>query len=219
MERTIRIKGTGKAKTRPDTVEIPMVVEGSGQKYEDAVEMAAQFVNVLRGRLEKVGFPAEALKTVSYDIDEETRSEKDKHGNYKTIFVGFRCTHRLKLELDFDSGRLGETLNAVASSGVNPDLRVKFLVKNREGVVAEMLRTAAIDANVKALVLCNALGVKLGKLLSIDYSWGEIDLYSHTNYECDDYICCESAPVYSSMAIEPEDVETEDTVTFIWEIE
>ena len=80
----------------------------------------------------------------------------------------------------------------------------------------EMLRSATINAKRKAEILCDASGAKLGNLIAIDYNWGELDIYSHTRFDC-----CEEAmaPMKAcSIDIDPEDIDVSDTATFVWEL-
>ena len=67
----------------------------------------------------------------------------------------------------------------------------------------------------KAEILCKASGVTMGDLIAIDYNWGELDIYSHTRYDC----CEDAMPLMAkSIDIDPDDIDVSDTATFIWEI-
>lgn len=216
MERTITIRGIGRARTRPDTIVIPMTVESTNTAYAQAIESNVKQITLLREAVKKSGFRKEDLKTVNYIVQTVYHSEKDMYDNYRSVFDGYRCRHDLKLEFDFDTDRLGMVLKAVSESKVSPELNIRFTVKDVDGVTNEMLQTAAIDANVKALTLCRASGVEMGELVSIDYSWGEINLYSDTRLDMD---CCNRAmDAGRTYDMEPEEIETRDTVTFIWTI-
>ena len=105
-------------------------------------------------------------------------------------------------------------LNAISICKAKPNVDIKFTVKDDSGVKEEVLRNATINARRKADILSLSSGVKKGKIISIEYSWQDIELYSDTKY-------IEAMPL-SKMAnidIEPEDIKIEDVVTFIWEIE
>ncbi len=82
----------------------------------------------------------------------------------------------------------------------------------------ELLRAATINAKEKAQVLCDASGIELGELLSINYNWGELDIISRTDYMVEDR--CMALPIggLADMDIEPDDIDVSDTATFIWEI-
>ena len=125
-------------------------------------------------------------------------------------------THYLKLAFDFDMGRLSRTLSAIAGCLSHPQLSIAFTVKDATAINEEMLRSATINAKRKAEILCEASGAKLGNLIAIDYNWGELDIYSHTRFDC-----CEEAmaPMKAcSIDIDPEDIDVSDTATFVWEL-
>ena len=75
--------------------------------------------------------------------------------------------------------------------------------------------SATANAKKKAEILCEAASVTMGDLIAIDYNWGELDIYSHTRYDC-----CEEAlaPMGAAVDIDPEDIDVSDTATFVWEI-
>ena len=59
--------------------------------------------------------------------------------------------------------------------------------------------------------------VALVDLLSSDYNWGELNIYSDTRYEMSDD--CIAAPMLAkSIEIEPDDIDISDSATFVWEI-
>ena len=83
----------------------------------------------------------------------------------------------------------------------------------------EMLRSATANAKRKAEILCDASGMELGTLLSIDYNWGELNVYSNTRYDMEEE--CLAAPMMAKCAeidMEPDDIDVSDTATFVWEI-
>ena len=88
-----------------------------------------------------------------------------------------------------------------------------------ESAKNQLLAKAVDDSKAKAEILTSAAGVKLGKVVNINYSWGEINIYSEpVNYD-KAILCEESAYNYeSSLDIEPEDLDISDTVTVSWEI-
>lgn len=55
-------------------------------------------------------------------------------------------------------------------------------MKDKEAVDAALLDSACANAKAKAEILTKASGVTLGELVSIDYNWGELHLYSPTHY-------------------------------------
>jgi len=216
MQRTITVKGIGSASAAPDLIRIMMTLEASGMDYEYTMLIAGKQLEKLSEALEPIGFDRKALKTVHFDVRTEYRSVKDNNGNYKRVFEGYVCSHRLKIEFDFDTKHLAQVLNAISTCLVDPELSISFTVKDPAAISAELLKNATANARAKAEILCAASNVKLGDLLTIDYNWGELDIVSHTKYNMSDD--CMAPSIGCNIDIEPDDISLSDTATFIWEI-
>ena len=80
------------------------------------------------------------------------------------------------------------------------------------------MESACINARAKAEILAKASGVSLCRLLSVNYSFGELQLYSPTRYETENSCMMKACAVPSSIAIEPDDIDISNSVTFVWEI-
>ena len=110
----------------------------------------------------------------------------------------------------------GICLNAIAETKAEPELSIRFTVRDGSAVKSALLEAAAENAREKAQILCRASGVELGRLLTVNYDWSEIDLISPTGYAIERASLKRSAAVPD--CIEPEDIKVRDTVAFVWEI-
>ena len=218
MPRTITVKGIGNISVSPDYVILSMNLTTIDKDYETALQLASEKIEYINASLESIGFEKKSVKTTDFNVYTKYDSVRDKKGNYKRVFEGYSCNHRLKVEFDFDTKVLAQTLAAVSKCLAKPELSISFTVKDKGAVNEELLKSAAVNAKVKARILCDASEVKLGTLLSIDYNWGELNVYSHTDYCLEDK--CMALPVggLADMEIEPDDIKVNDTVTFVWEI-
>ena len=118
-----------------------------------------------------------------------------------------------------DSKQLAKVITAISESGAMPELSIAFTVKNPAEVNEALLISATENARAKAEVLCKASGNELGRLLSIDYNWGELNVISRTRYAMEDDIQPLMAmSSFNAPEIEPDDIDVSDTVTFSWEI-
>lgn len=216
--RTIRVTGKGQIKTRPDTMRITITLTDVYREYSESLSMSSKDTKALKVILKPFGFKAEDVKTLRFNIDSEYESYREK-GEYKNRFVGYRFTHVLKVEFPFDNDRLGKVLYALAHCHLAPDFRLSYTVADPEACKNELLGKAVRDAKAKAAVLTTAAGVTLGDILTIDYSWGEVDFEYSPMYKAMPMDACLSdAPNYD-LDIEPDDIETTDTVTVIWEVQ
>ena len=216
MNRIITVKGTGNVKVKPDLIVITMSLESIHLDYNRTMKLAAEAVEGLLKAIQSLGFVKTDLKTTNFNISTHYESYRDNDNNYKSKFDGYLCEQGLKLEFDFDTEMLSKVLTTISKVNIEPRLNIQFSVKDKDAVSEELLVSATENAKHKAEILAKASGVILGDLISIEYNWGELHLYSQTRYAMEDQLMKFSEA--SAPSIEPEDIDVSDTVSFVWEI-
>ena len=215
--RTIRVTGKGQLKVHPDMTRIVITMEGKNFDYGITLKRSSEATEKLKDLLVPFGFERTDLKTLSFGVDSEYVSYKEKD-EYKQRFDGYKYRHVLKVEFDSDNKRLGKILYALAHCSLNPEFRIGYTVKDPETVKNELLGKAVQDAIAKAGVLASAAGLKLGEIQSVDYSWGRVDLEVYPMDKCLAEPMCAGGGSSYDLDIEPDDIDVEDNVTVVWEI-
>lgn len=215
MNRTITVRGTGTVHLQPDRTVISLQLRSLDLDYETAMQAASDQIAKLQAALEGVGFAAEALKTTAFHVTAEHEGRQDENGHYRNYFVGYACSHALRLEFDFDTAQLSATLSAIAASVAEPELEIQFTVRDQNAVNEALLKSAAENARARAEILTAAAGVRLGTLTAIDYSWGELNIVSPTEYRMEKRCMAMNA---ADMAITPDEITVSDSATFVWEL-
>ena len=82
----------------------------------------------------------------------------------------------------------------------------------------ELLKSATKNAKEKALILSSSSGVTLKDLISINYDFKDISLYSNTEYTVENRCMMQAESYLANVNIEPDDIKINDTITFVWEI-
>lgn len=220
-ERIIKVTGKGNLKVRPDVTRITITLDGQNKEYGKILEQSSKDTEEIKDILEKQGFERNDVKTLLFNVDTRYESYQTKDRSWKERFVGFEYTHKVKIEFDSDNTRLGRILYALATAKeIHPDFRLSYTVKDKEGAKNELLGKAVSDAKAKAVVLTKAAGVNLKDILTIDYSWGEIQFeYSPMHDGVFRNALMSSDGEELGIDIEPDDIEVSDTVTVVWEIE
>lgn len=220
MERTIRVTGKGKISVKPDTIRLRLSMEGIYPEYDETLQKSSEIVELLKNLVEKQGYERKELKTLYYNIDTEYESYQDRDKSWRRRFQGYKYVHRMKIEFPADNERLGRMLYALAHCPEAPEFSIEYTVADPEASKNELLGKAVKDSMKKASVLAEASDVKLGKIINIDYSWGEIDFVSKPLQEMSLRCCAEDAcsPASYDMDIEPDDIDIADTVTVVWEL-
>lgn len=214
MQKVITVRGTADVKVKPDYVNILVDLETRDAEYRVGMEEAARRIEALKAALKSVGVDPEDLRTADFGVDTEWDWTKERNGDYKDhVFRGYKIRQKLKFGFDFERDRMVTILSAVASSGVDPEFRVQFTVKDKSAVKEELFAKASENARKIAEGLCRGVGKRLGDIININYSWQEIDIYHEINGGCNRGIADCAAP-----DINPEDLDASDSVTFTWEL-
>lgn len=222
MERTIRVTGKGNISLSPDTIRIMITQSSVEQTYEMAVKASADAKNILTEALGTLGFKKEDLKTLYFNVDSETEGYQAKDKSWKRRLIGYRYKHRMKIEFPKESDLLGKVLAVIARSSSEPEFSIEYTVSNPEAAKNELLKRAVEDSGKKAKILSEAAGTKLGDIVNIDYSWGQVEFVSRPvdtlgldlpDVAEDEYISS------IDVDIEPDDIDVSDTVTVIWSLQ
>lgn len=212
MAGKITVRGVGSVSRKPDYAELNLIVRGRNAEYDTALHEASAKVNAISESIAAAEFEKEDLKTSNFTVNTEYDSVQRENGRWEQVFSAYVCTYSMKLGFDFETEKLAAAISAVSAS--QPELSIRFTVKEPEQIEEELLASAAANARGKAEILCRASGVKLGDLVSIDYNWGEVNVYSTT--------CLDAEPPMLTKSciadIVPEDIRTSDSAAFVWEL-
>ena len=218
--REMRVTGRGRLSVKPDRIRLILNLSDTKKDYAKALQASAE----MGGKLQKLfcgcGFAEEDLKTTNFFVDAQYEGYNDKDGNWKQRFVGYRFEQSLKIEFPVDNERLGKILYELAASGVQTEFRIQYTVSDPEACRNELLERAVYDAREKAVVLAKAGGVGLGAISSIDYSFGNREIYSEpVNFRSMKCAAAEDSVGAFGMNIVADNIDLDDSVTVCFEME
>ena len=216
MERTIRVKGKGNISVKPDMIRLDIIANEVCKEYDEVIEKSALCIKKIKETVERAGLSGKELKTVKFDVDSKYESYRDKNDNYKSRLVGFQYTQKFYIQFPNDNIQLGKILYELSRCDINVEFSIKHTVKDIALVKNELLANAVQDSKIKAEILSKASGVTLGDIINIDYSWGEIEIYSEPIQK----FCLAESTISEpyNIDIEADDIDVQDTVTIVWEI-
>ena len=210
MTKTITVTGTGQVSVKPDLIAISIRLETREKEYDKTMAVAAERINALDKSLQEIGFEKKAVKTKSLNVGTNYENVKVSDGNYKRVLKEYVCVHNLAVEFDLDMKRLSSALAAMSACLAKPEFSVSFTVKDPTAVGNELLQVADI--------LCAASGVRRGELLSVNYSCGETNVCSPTEYRVESRHMTKVMASAANIEIEPDYIKASDSATFVWEI-
>lgn len=216
MERKIRVTGKGKISIKPDLIRLNIKASDVLKKYEDCINKSSKSIKELRKIIENSELNPNDLKTTEFSVDTEYKSYYE-NDIYKREFQGYKYVHNLYINFPNDNDLLGKVLYELSKSKTDYELSINYTVKDIESAKNKLLAKAVEDSKTKASILAKASGVLLGEIISIDYSWDEIEIYSNP---IDDFAinAAQSFDSKIDIDIEADDIDLVDTVTIVWEI-
>lgn len=215
-EKQITIKGLGYASQEPDQIQLKLGLYTTEKLYDQAFQKAAAKVEALQVELTKAMIPKAQIKTSRFNVSRKTESYRDEKDNYRTRFVGYQVSQDLVIVFPLDMKLLGQIVEGIDKAKAEPNLEIRFTLADPTAFQEKLLQNAAKDARRKAEILAAAMGKRVGELQTIDYSWGEVRLYSETEYE-PELMLAQEAPM-AMPDIQPMAVEQTDSALFIWEL-
>lgn len=219
MERTITVNGVGKMSVKPDYVVITMTIEAKDKKYDEAMKMLSDKIDRMQASIKAAGFEQDSLKTTSFNVNTDY-SYVSRKNVPERVFNGYNCTTEAKIEFDFEQETLSNAIAAITESLADAQFNIMFTVKDKDAVNDELLAKAAKNAKRSAEILCDASGAKLGRLVSINYSWNEAHIFTTVNYRMfDEYDAAPMRCTTNMADICPDDINLSDSAAFVWEIE
>ena len=216
--KTIRITGIGTATISPNQIELRFTIQTIDPNYNKSIELHDAKLIEFNKILNELGFKKEDLKTSYFNISPRYKNVKKLNGEYKEEFEGYLINQNLILTFDYNMNLLDKIINKLSLSNIKPRLSINFTIKEKEEFKNLILKNACCDARKKAEILANACNQRIIGIVSIDYSFANIHLYSSTRYE-ESYDCCKSKMTSIGSNITPTDIESNENVTFVFEIE
>jgi uncharacterized protein YggE len=209
---TISVKGVGRVSAPPDLTVVTFTISALDKDYDRSAATLNARVVALRSRLDKAGIKGADLKTTQFGIEAEREYKNNQH-----VFVGWKSTHELRLELPVDRELLNKAVVAFASGDVESEITIAFEVKDREAMRERILDQATRTARRNAEAIATAAGCRLGKVLHIEYGWAEVRFRS-MDYSVKSRMMVAAEDAMLAPEIEPENVRGEDSVTMVWEL-
>lgn len=215
--KTLKITGIGHTSIFPNQIELRFNVLTLDKNYEKVNELHSEKLKRLISSITTLGLKKENIKTSSFNIQTKYKNVRSINGEYKEEFEGYYISQNLVLAFDYNMDLLDKILNNISSSKTNPKLSINFTIKEKEEFENKLLESAYNDARKKAEILAKASNQVISSIISIDYSFGSIHLYSDTVY--DDGISYGKLSKCSiSSNITPLDIEKNENVTFVFEL-
>ncbi len=158
--------GTGTIQAAPDRAFVMIGAESRAAIPRLAQQQNAQAMTAVQQRIRAAGIPADAVRTVGYDLQQEVDFVTGKR-----VVRGYVARNSLEVRVDAIE-RLGDVIDASVAAGATNVNGIRFDLKDRVKSEREALRLAVADARAKAEAMAAGAGLTLGRVVRLDEQGG-----------------------------------------------
>jgi uncharacterized protein YggE len=162
QEPTVVTTGEGLVQAVPDRAWITITAESRAGNPRDAQRRNAEAMQPVHDKLRSAGVPADAIRTVAYDLQQEFDYVEGRR-----ISRGYVARNSIDVRVD-DVARVGELLEIAVGSGATSVSGLRFDLKERAKLEREALRLAVADARAKADAAAAGAGRTIERVLRIE---------------------------------------------------
>jgi uncharacterized protein len=202
--RVIRVGGIATTTATPDQAQVDIgVLTQAPTAKEAAAENAKRVEAVMAALRQALGAKAD-IKTISYSVNPIYGEAKPNRGPMVTGYSVDDVVRATTSEL----AQVGKILDAAVGAGANDVRDLSFSLKDPQPARAQALRDAVSHARGEADVIAASLGVKLGRVRSVESS-GEMPIVRPM---------MKAAMVRAATPVEPGTIDVNASVTVTFEI-
>ena len=161
-ESTVAASGEGVVQAVPDRAWISIGAESRASSAREAQRRNTEAMTPVIDKLKASGVPAEAIRTVQYDLQYEW-----DYVNNKRVGRGYVARNTIDVRVDAID-RVGEYLEIAVGSGATSLGGIRFDLKDRTRLEREALRLAVADARGKAEAMAGGAGRTVDRILRVD---------------------------------------------------
>ena len=154
--------GEGVVQAAPDRAFITVVTESRAANPREAQARNTQLMKPVQDKLRGLGIPADAIRTLSYDLHQEF-----DFPNGRRVAKGFVAINSVEVRVDAID-RLGELLDVVVTAGATSINDIRFDLKDRAKLERDAVRLAVADARARAESAGAGAGATLDRIVRIE---------------------------------------------------
>lgn len=161
-EPTVTVSGDGLVQAAPDRAWITLATETRASRPREAQRRNAEAMAAVLEKLKAAGVPADAIRTIGYDLQQEWEFVNDRR-----VSRGFVARNTVEVRVD-SIDRAGELLEIAVESGATSAGGLRFDLKERETLEREALRRAVADARARAEAMAAAAGRAVDRVVRVE---------------------------------------------------
>ena len=167
----IKVNGNAERLYDPDMFVLTLTVSERGDSVSEASDYMREDVESLLAELEKLGISSEYIKLEEDTVEERRRTYSNEEE------ISYISRRRLSISMVSDVEIVNAVRRIIADEKTDITMELEFKVSNIEDIRKQLLREAVEDAKSKALLIADAMDLKLVGIESADAEDSRYDIY------------------------------------------
>jgi hypothetical protein len=167
VQPTINVSGEGRVSARPDMATINLGVQARGRSVAEALDLANQSLDQVRGSLRANGIDDRDIQTSSISISPQYGSRPSSDG--PPPIVGYQASQQLQVRVR-DISKAGKVIDDAAAAGGDQFVMngLRFTVADPTALQSQAREQAYAKARAKAEELARLGGLTLGAPIAMN---------------------------------------------------
>jgi hypothetical protein len=190
--RTISVNASSFIKIKPDTAVLSLGIETTGDTVKIASDENSKIASKIIGALKKAGILEDNIQTSNFNISQNYDSLTQKNS-------GYRVTNSLMVRCAID--KASATAQLTIDNGANQFNGISYEIDKikREEAQTKLINDSLKAAMLKAEKIVAGTGVKIGKAVTINPSYGYSPYVYRMNEMTKDSISASQVPIESGL--------------------
>jgi len=170
---TITVSGEGTISRAPDTAQIALAITTSDEVAQTATTANNSRYNDLRNRLHAIGISDDAIRTLSYNVNDSMPQPVPMAINqsmrpvpYQTPKPGFTVNRQVQVTLK-NLDLVGKVVDQAVAANVSNVYNVGYSISNYRSLYTQALRDAVLDAQGQAKAMASAANMRIVRVTSM----------------------------------------------------
>lgn len=164
---TVSVSASADVSVTPNVAQVAAGVVTQAPTAAAAMAANAKQMELVFDKLKKSGIATRNIRTSGLNLSPTYSYEN----NTAPKLLGYQASNTVTVRLE-DMTRIGATVDGIVAAGVNQIDGIVFSVKDEDSKLDSARVEAAKKATAKAQLLAGAMGMKLGRLVSVSENGG-----------------------------------------------
>ena len=215
-DRLIRVGGNATIALAADTATIQIGVNTRSESVQEAQRENAELMAAVMAAIKGLGIEDKDIVTSQFNVFSNYEYETSSFGA-ETRKLYYQVQNNVTVTVH-DLSTIGTVLDAAMEAGANTTYGIAFSSTQANEAYQKALTRAVEDAMVKAKVLADAAGVKLGKLISIN-AMQNTAVYARETYGASNTFVYEAKMADAGTSISSGDVSVTAEVELVYDFD